>query len=218
MHCGDCIHFERIDHLHLGHCAKDEPEAIAGLWDTDRRYCERFFTTATANQQRPTKARKGRNKEVNFPKHTEPDRVILTYRHRSGGEDWKDESYPIYLDWTACHLGGQRPWFLCPARGCGRRVAILYGGGIFACRHCYQLAYPSQRETGYDRMARRADRIRDKLGWEPGILNGNGWKPKGMHWNTFEKLTAQHDAFVQDSLAGMAAKLNLLGKSPDDWI
>ncbi len=41
--CGDCIHFERIDHPHLGHCAKGEPEAIAGLWDTDRRYCERFL-------------------------------------------------------------------------------------------------------------------------------------------------------------------------------
>ena len=25
---------------------------------------------------------------------TETNRVILTYRHRSGGEDWKDESYP----------------------------------------------------------------------------------------------------------------------------
>jgi len=150
--------------------------------------------------------------------HTEPDRVILTYRHRSGGEDWKDESYPVYLDWTDCHLGGQRPWFLCPAHGCGRRVAILYGGGIFACRHCYQLAYPGQRETGYDRMARRVDRIRDKLGWERGILNGNGWKPKGTHWNNFERLTAQHDAFVQISLAEMAAKLNLLGESIEDWI
>jgi hypothetical protein len=139
---------------------------------------------------------------------TEIDRVILTYRHRSGGEDWKDEGYPVYLDWTACNLGGQRPWFLCPARGCGRRVAILYGGGIFACRHCYQLACPSQPElvtTGW-----RADRIRDKLGWEPGILNGSGWKSKGMHRSTFERLTAQHDAFVQVSLAGMAAKLNLL--------
>lgn len=65
---------------------------------------------------------------------------------------------------------------------------------------------------------RRADRIREKLGWEPGILNGEGWKPKGMHWNTFERLTAQHDAFVQISLAGLAGKLNLLGESVDDWI
>jgi len=140
---------------------------------------------------------------------TEPDRVILTDCYRSGGEDRKDESYPVYLDWTDCNLGGKRPWFLCPVRGCGRRVAILYGGGIFACRHCYQLAYPSQRETGYNRMARRANRIRDKLGWEPGFLNGNGGKPKGMHWHTFERLTAQHDAFVQTSLARIAARYRL---------
>ncbi|MCW8918064.1 MAG: hypothetical protein OQL08_04550 [Gammaproteobacteria bacterium] len=147
---------------------------------------------------------------------TEPDRVILTYRYQSGGGDWKEENYPVYLDWTDCHLGGQRPWFLCPAHGCGRRVAILYGGSIFACRHCHQLAYSSQRETDYDRAARRADRIRDKLGWEPGILNGNGWKPKGMHWNSFKRLAAQHDAFVQMSLAGLADRLLLMGESPDE--
>jgi hypothetical protein len=41
--CGECAHFERIDHPHLGHCAKGEPEAIAGLWDTDRRYCDRYL-------------------------------------------------------------------------------------------------------------------------------------------------------------------------------
>ena len=140
---------------------------------------------------------------------TELDRVILTYRHRSGGSDWKDKSYPVYLDWTACHLGGQRPWFLCPAHGCGRRVAILYGGAIFACRHCYRLAYPSQRETNDDRAARRADRIRKRLGWEPGILNGNGLKPKGMHWRTFERLTAEHDNFVQESLAGIARRFGI---------
>ena len=39
--------------------------------------------------------------------------------------------------------------------------------------------------------ARKADRLRDKLGWEPGILNGNGIKPKGMHWRTFERLKAE---------------------------
>jgi hypothetical protein len=149
---------------------------------------------------------------------TESNRVILKYRHRNGCDDWKDESYPVYIDWTGCNLGGQRPWFLCPALGCGRRVAILYGGGIFACRKCYQLAYQSQRETGYDRAARQADRIRVKLEWEPGILNGSDWgKPKGMHWKTFEGLTAQHDAFVQISLAGIAARLNILGESVDDF-
>ncbi|MDF1817394.1 MAG: hypothetical protein P1U54_02020 [Immundisolibacteraceae bacterium] len=151
---------------------------------------------------------------------TETGRVVLTYRHRNRGkEEWQDESYPVYLDWTPCHLGGERPWFRCPARGCGRRVAILYGGGIFACRHCYQLAYPSQRKTYDDRAARRADRIRERLGWEQGILNPKGWeKPKGMHWRTFERLNKEHDRFVAISLAGMAARFNLLGETLDDWI
>lgn len=140
----------------------------------------------------------------------------LSYRHRSGGDGWNDESYPVYLEWTDCSLGGMRPWFLCPAQGCGRRVAILYGGGIFACRHCYQLPYPSQREPWEDRAARRANRIRRKLEWEPGILNGDGGKPKRMHQRTFDKLTAKHDAYVDLSLAGFASRLNLIGKRLED--
>ncbi|MGH8580552.1 MAG: hypothetical protein ACREVK_10705 [Gammaproteobacteria bacterium] len=141
---------------------------------------------------------------------TEADRVILSYRHRSGGGEWKTEEYPMRLNWTPCTYGGRRAWFICPAAGCVGRVAILYlGGDIFACRHCYQLAYPSQRETDGDRAIRRADKIRERLGWEPGILNGNGWKPKGMHWRTFERLTAEHDAFVGASLAAMARCLHI---------
>lgn len=148
----------------------------------------------------------------------ESGRVILTYRHRSGNDDWKDHRYPVYLDWTTCNFGSQRPWFLCPARGCGRRVAILYGGAIFACRHCHQLAYPSQRESWDDRAARRADRIRDKLGWKRGILNGTGQKPKGMHQKTFEQLITKHDSFVEVSLAGFALRLNKMGERLEDWI
>jgi hypothetical protein len=141
---------------------------------------------------------------------TETDRVILSYRHRSGGGEWKDERYPVWLTWTPCTYGGRRAWFLCPTRECGRCVAILYCGGIFACRHCYRLAYRCQRETADDRAARRADRIRARLRWEPGILNGEGTKPKGMRWRTFERLTAEHEAFVGKSLAGMARRLGLL--------
>jgi hypothetical protein len=71
---------------------------------------------------------------------------------------------------TPCNLGGWRAWFICPAVGCGRRVAILYGGGIFACRHCYRLADASSREDAGGRATRRADRLRARLGWHPGIL------------------------------------------------
>ncbi len=141
--------------------------------------------------------------------------VVLSYRQRCGGEDWKDEKYTVELDWSPCNYGGERPWFTCPVKGCYERVAILYGGTIFACRHCYRLAYPSQNEAPDDRAARRADKIRNRLGWEPGILNPKGWKkPKGMHWNTFERLDREHDALVAVSMAGMVSRLSKIDLSP----
>lgn len=141
--------------------------------------------------------------------YVETDRVSLSYRHRSHGGEWIDENYPVRLDWTPCSFGGQRPWFRCPARGCGRRVAILYGGAIFACRHCYKLAYPSQRETWDDRALRRADRIRARFGWEPGILNRPGVKPKGMHWRTFMRLFNEYNANVDQVAAGIQLRFGV---------
>lgn len=149
---------------------------------------------------------------------TEVDRVILLYRQRQLGKGWQDECYPVHLDWTPCNMGGQRPWFRCPAAGCGRRVAILYGGTIFACRKCHQLAYPSQRENLGDRACRRADRIREKLGWEPGILNGHGLKPKGMHLRNFLNLCEQHDSFAHISLAEVSGLFKLTNESFDEWL
>jgi len=140
---------------------------------------------------------------------TEHDRVVLIYKHRSGGAEWKDEQYPVRIVRTACHLGGSRPWFICPALGCGRRVAILYCGSIFACRRCHQLAYASAREDAGGRATRRADRLRVRLGWEPGILNGEGGKPKWMRWRTFERLAARHDDLVGRSMQAMMWKLKL---------
>lgn len=143
---------------------------------------------------------------------TEADKLTLSYRHQRVGSDWKPMEYAVPLDWTACTYGGSRPWFVCPASGCGRRVGKLYLGGsaIFACRHCYRLVYESQRESDDDRAARRAETIRQRLGWEPGILTPPGGRPKGMHRYTFERLKAQHDAFVDSAVAGMAKRLRLM--------
>ncbi len=141
---------------------------------------------------------------------TETNRVILAYRNRSYGGDWQSMEYPVYLEWTDCNLGGKRPWFLCPAQGCRRRVAVLFGGSIFACRHCHDLAYASQREAGDDRAMRRADDIRRRLGWRAGIANPEGGKPKGMHWRTFWRLKAEHDAFAATSWIGTAQRLGLM--------
>jgi hypothetical protein len=142
--------------------------------------------------------------------HTGTDRVTLIYRQRDRGGEWQAMNYPVRLTWTSCNYGGRRAWWLCPAVGCARRVAVLYGGKVYACRHCYRLAYKSQREAPDDRASRQADKLRDRLGWEAGILNGNGDKPKGMHWRTFERLQASHDFHVNAALAGMAAKFGML--------
>lgn len=140
----------------------------------------------------------------------ETDRVRLIYRTRNHGEtEWRPMDYSVRVTWSACHYGGLRPWWRCPAVGCGRRVAVLYGGEVYACRHCHRLAYRTQREQGYDRASSRADRIRKRLGWEPGILNGDGRKPKGMHWATFNRLHAEHEANVNQSLEGIAARFGL---------
>jgi hypothetical protein len=134
--------------------------------------------------------------------------LILTYRYRDSN-DWIDANYPIDIEWTRCNLGGKRPWFRCPAQRCGHRVAVLYGGAIFACRNCYRLAYPSQRENVGVRATRKADKIRDRLGWEPGILNGEGWKPKGMHWQTFERLRRIHNELVNRSLKEATSRFGI---------
>jgi hypothetical protein len=40
-------------------------------------------------------------------------------------------------------------------------------------------------------------------------LNGEGGKPKWMRWRMFERLTVEHDAFVGESLAGMALRFGI---------
>ncbi len=140
----------------------------------------------------------------------EIDRVILSYRTRSNGGEWQEMKYPVYLEWTPCSLGGRRAWFLCPAKGCGRRAAILFGGSIFACRHCHNLAYQCQRETNDDRAMRRAEKIRRRLEWEAGIANPDGGKPAWMHWRTFRQLKAKHDAFAETSWIGFSKKQGLI--------
>lgn len=113
--------------------------------------------------------------------------VKLSYRTRNRwSQEWEQKEYPVLLEWTRCNYGGERPWFKCPAARCGRRAAILYGGSIFACRRCHNLAYESQSETRHGRMLTKTQAIRVKLGGEP--CGDFPPKPKGMHWRTYYTL------------------------------
>lgn len=134
-------------------------------------------------------------------------RLIYNYR-ASNADAWEPLDYTIRLQTTPCNYGGVRYWFTCPAVGCGRRVAILYAAGkYYACRHCYHLAYQSQRETKSDRGHRGANKIRAKLGWEPGIANPRGTKPKGMHWRTYNVLMLKHLVYSNDACLGTITAL-----------
>lgn len=53
------------------------------------------------------------------------ERLRLSYR--VAGEP---REYRAAIEWTPCHLGGERPWFLCPS--CGRRMAKLSIGEVTA--------------------------------------------------------------------------------------
>lgn len=43
------------------------------------------------------------------------------------------------------------------------------------------------------RALRRAERIRERLQWEPGIGNPPGEKPKGMTWRRYRELVDEHE-------------------------
>ena len=80
----------------------------------------------------------------------------------------------MHIACVPCRFGGTRPYFMCPGvvNGvtCGRRVAkLLASGRYFLCRHCYRLAYDSQSESAWGRALRRANKIRMRLGGDPGV-------------------------------------------------
>ncbi len=102
------------------------------------------------------------------------------------GKTWSIRCVGVSITWTPCHYGGARAWFICPAPGCGRRVAILYRGSL--CRRCYQLAYNSQRRTPIDRATTKAQKIRMRLGGSANLAGPFPRKPKRMHWSTYERL------------------------------
>jgi hypothetical protein len=121
------------------------------------------------------------------------DRLHLTYRVRFGGGDWQDVKESVRIVRVACRYGGARPYFMCPGMvngaACGRRAAKLYmPGRYFVCRHCNRLSYASQSEGVLDRDLRRANKIRERLGGEPGMISQFPVRPKGMWLRTYQRL------------------------------
>lgn len=104
---------------------------------------------------------------------------------QNGG--WSEVVVCVGLTWTRCNYGGRRPWFLCPRGGCGRRVAILYGGSDFVCRTCRRLTYETQRVPPASRSLERAQRLRVRLGGSVDMTQPFPARPRGMHFLTYMK-------------------------------
>jgi hypothetical protein len=139
---------------------------------------------------------------------TQHHSVTLKYRHCSYGEDWSDVEQCIAVAWTPCRFGSERPWFVCSVQSngayCGRRVTKLYGvGRLFACRHCYRLAYESQQESTRHRGLGKAQKIRMQLGGSANMLVEFPDKPTGMHWRTYDRLRRAHDIAEERSTIGL---------------
>lgn len=141
------------------------------------------------------------------------ERVRLHYQVTIQGET-EAKDYPVVITWTSCHLGGNRPWFLCPC--CWRRVAKLYSYGMFACRHCLRLNYRSQQASKRDVASDRSFRLRDALGCDEGFLSIPAQcipKPKGMHWRTFNRKIEQLKAVDGRALGDARALLDKIERS-----
>jgi hypothetical protein len=126
---------------------------------------------------------------------TEAHSLTLIFQRAAGG---KLAQQRVPITWTACHLGGGRPWFGCP--GCGRRAALLYSvGGSFLCRLCRELIYESQQEPVWFRGITEAQKIRMRLGGSPNLVEPFPDKPARMHRRTYQRLRNRAEAAVASS-------------------
>ena len=113
---------------------------------------------------------------------TSEESIRLLYGTRDGEQ--VDEL--VDLDRTPCNYGGTRAWFRCPR--CGRRVAVLFGGKRFWCRHCHGIAYAVENEDAISRVLRRSNKLRERVKARAGTAYPVVFKPKGMHQKTFDHI------------------------------
>ncbi len=127
--------------------------------------------------------------------------IEVSYTHRN-----KLYNYSIQLSKSACHYGNYRYWWLCPK--CSQRVTVLYCAGLYVCRHCINANYGSQLQQPIDRVFNRISAIRERLGWQQGVIHGIGAKPRYMHSKTFNRLVNEHDRLSAEVWQSTLDKLN----------
>ena len=145
---------------------------------------------------------------------TESDAVVLIFRSQHPGEtEWKSTEQRVPILWTACHLGGRRPWFRCPVylngQYCGRRVAVLYARGrSVRLPALLRIVYASQQESPQSQFIRRSRNIRMRLGGSPDLLQPFPKRPRGMHQRTYMRLRACDLLLLKASVGALHKRLS----------
>jgi hypothetical protein len=106
--------------------------------------------------------------------------------HDPKTQERRTAEYPIFLDTTRPHLGGQRWWFRCPYTS--RRAMKLYlfpSEEKFRCRTALHPAptYLIQRVSGLKKTTLRRWTLRERMGSDDSLFTLS--KPRGMHQRTF---------------------------------
>lgn len=146
-----------------------------------------------------------------------PDSGTLTLDYSTNGTP---ETCRIELVTAPCGFGGRRWLFVCPASG--RRALKLYKWAklpLFRHREAVRPrpTYASQRDGGGDRIMRQRWAIRRKLRDDLSTLFDDPWKPKGMHWRTFERYAARDAELAAREWRHFARLLGRLGAfAPDE--
>ena len=144
------------------------------------------------------------------------DALTLTYRTRGhGDEGWTEVVEPVRLPRTAQPFGGERVWFACP--GCGRRCAVLYGARRFRCRLCIGVSYGSQHEAAHERLLRRVQGLRARLGGELYASLDLPFppRPKRMRRATYRRLRARAGRLERAMATAAAERFGLAAEELD---
>lgn len=148
---------------------------------------------------------------------TDGDRPLLTlsYSIREHDGEWQPIRERIWLEATPCNYGGERLWLSCPE--CQTRRRVLYSlGGRFHCQQCHDLAYASTREDAHDRSIRRTQKLQKRLGASSAGIFDVPPKPRGMHWDTYERiidgLLKEHDIQHESFRAFIRKREQLLAR------
>lgn len=116
------------------------------------------------------------------------EKVTLIF-HISGEPENTEQT--LYFDTVPNNYGGIRGYFLCPF--CGERIRKVYlYKGLFQCRRCAKLNYPSQQVTkGMDAAALKMEKAVMAICPEAAKMSPHDLtylhpdKPKGMHYDTY---------------------------------